>query len=183
MPSSAAATCTSAWVSTPPVMARACTRVSTMVTVIPFSVQGLRDGTRPLAAGAVNPGLFPGQADQVGTAGGCHRPGPGRQIVSQDSPSGVSRFGGQAGTQAPDPTPVPHQDRGSRAGAGSTTHILPADSALTALCWWVKMAECRLPCYAAPLVLGAGRCGRACQALRTGPLAGCGLRQRRPQSR
>jgi hypothetical protein len=35
--SSAAATCTSAWVSTPPVMARARRRVSTMVTVIPFS--------------------------------------------------------------------------------------------------------------------------------------------------
>ena len=51
--------------------------------------------------------------------------GPGRQIVSQDSPSGVSRFGGQAGTQAPDPTPVPHQNRGSR--AGSTIHIFPAD--------------------------------------------------------
>ena len=33
--------------------------------------------------------------------------GDGRQIVSQDSPYGVSRIGGQAGTQAPDPTPVP----------------------------------------------------------------------------
>jgi hypothetical protein len=38
---------------------------------------------------------------------------------------------------------------------------------LTALCCWVKVAECRLPCYAAPLVLGAWRCGPACQALRT----------------
>src|SRR5206468_3674285 len=45
------------------------------------------------------------------------------QIVSQDNPSGVSRFGGQAGTQAPDPTPTPPQNHGSR--AGSTTHILP----------------------------------------------------------
>ena len=35
--------------------------------------------------------------------------GPGRQIVSQDNPGGVSRIGGQAGTQAPDPTPVPPQ--------------------------------------------------------------------------
>src|SRR5260370_12382472 len=58
---------------------------------------------------------------------GAVKRGPGRQIVSQDSPSGVSRFGGWAGTQAPDPTPVHRQNRGSRAGAGSTTHILPAD--------------------------------------------------------
>jgi hypothetical protein len=54
--------------------------------------------------------------------------GPGRQIVSQDSPSGVSRIGGQAGTQAPDPTPAPSPNRGSR--AGSTIHSLPAESAL-----------------------------------------------------
>ena len=53
--------------------------------------------------------------------------GPGRQIVSQDNPSGVSRIGGQAGTQAPDPTPTPGQKRGSR--AGSTTHTLPAEYA------------------------------------------------------
>jgi len=43
--------------------------------------------------------------------------GPGRQIVSQDSPDGVSRIGGQAGTQAPDHTPVSSQNRGSRAGS------------------------------------------------------------------
>ncbi len=56
----------------------------------------------PLAVGPVKPGLFPGQADQTGSAGGC--PGtldPGRQIVSQDNPNGVSRIGGQAGTQRP----------------------------------------------------------------------------------
>src|SRR6266568_650343 len=47
---------------------------------------------------------------------------------SQDSPSGVGRFGGQAGTQASDPTPVSGQNLGSR--AGSTIHILPAESAL-----------------------------------------------------
>ncbi len=34
--------------------------------------------------------------------------------------SDVSRIGGQAGTQCPDPTPVPGQNHGSRAGAGST---------------------------------------------------------------
>ena len=57
---------------------------------------------------------------------GAGKPGPGRQIVSQDSPSGVSRIGGQAGTQAPDPTPAPPQNRASR--AGSTIHTLPAES-------------------------------------------------------
>jgi hypothetical protein len=31
--------------------------------------------------------------------------GPGRQIVSQDNHNGGSRIAGQAGTQAPDPTP------------------------------------------------------------------------------
>src|SRR6266705_6400558 len=110
----------SAWVSTPPVMAR----VFTMVMAIPFL--WLRDGTHPLAAGPVNPGLLhrTGRSDR-------HRRqvplnlGPGRQPVSQDSPHGVSRIGGQAGTQAPDPTPVSRQNRGSR--AGSTIHSLPAE--------------------------------------------------------
>src|SRR5438552_1482911 len=40
--------------------------------------------------GPVNPGLLPGQADQTGSAGGCHNLGPGRQIVSKDSPSAAS---------------------------------------------------------------------------------------------
>ena len=50
------------------------------------------------------------QAGQIGPAplaGAIKTLGPGRQIVSQDSPDGVSRIGGQAGTQAPDPTPYP----------------------------------------------------------------------------
>ena len=50
----------------------------------------------------MNTGLFPGQADQTGSAGGCRETlDPGRQIVSQDNPNGVSRIGGQAGTQRP----------------------------------------------------------------------------------
>src|SRR6266487_2046651 len=70
------------------------------------------------------------QARQIRPAApvGATKPGPGRQIVSQDSPSGVSRFGGQAGTQATDPTPPLDRNQGSR--AGSTTHILPAEYAL-----------------------------------------------------
>jgi len=75
----------------------------------------------------VNPGLLhrTGRSDRH--AGGCHKNlGPGRQIVSQDSRSGVSRIGGQAGTQATDPTPASPQNRASR--AGSTIHSLPAES-------------------------------------------------------
>jgi len=65
----------------------------------------------------------PGQADQAGIAGGCQKPGPGRQIVSQDNPSGVSRLGSQAGTQAPDATRPSPQDQGSRAGALPTLSL------------------------------------------------------------
>jgi hypothetical protein len=51
------------------------------------------------------PASCPGQAEQPTAPGGCHETlDPGRQIVSQDSPNGVSRFGGQAATQAPDHT-------------------------------------------------------------------------------
>ena len=50
-----------------------------------------------------------GQIRPAPLAGAIKTLGPGRQIVSQDSPDGVSRIGGQAGTQAPDPTPVPGQ--------------------------------------------------------------------------
>ena len=76
--------------------------------------------------GPVNPGLL----HRTGRSGRQRRQvplnlGPGRQIVSQDSPYGVSRIGGQAGTQAPDPTPVSSQNRGSR--ARSTIHSLPAE--------------------------------------------------------
>src|SRR5713101_6990462 len=89
------------------------------------------------------------QARQIGPAapvGAIKNLGPGRQIVSRTARDGVSRFGGQAGTQATDPTPVPPQNQGSRAGstiyilpsphhlkttrsrAGSTVYTLPADS-------------------------------------------------------
>src|SRR5262249_8763591 len=88
--------------------------IATMVTVIPFS--GLRDGTHPLPARTCEPRPL-AQARQIRPAApaGAENLGPGRQIASQDSPDGVSRIGGQAGTQAPDPTPVSSQNRGSRA--------------------------------------------------------------------
>src|SRR5256885_15831999 len=51
---------------------------------------------------------------------------PAGRSIRRTDPNGVSRLGGQAGTQAPDPTPPPSQSQGSR--AGSTTHTLPAES-------------------------------------------------------
>src|SRR5256885_9233136 len=102
-----------------------------MVIAVPFL--RLRDGTHPLAAGPVNPGLLHRTGRSGRHAGGCRiNLGPGRRIVSRTAREGVSRFAGQAGTQAPDPTPVLSQDRGSR--AGSTIHILPADSVLWMTC-------------------------------------------------
>jgi hypothetical protein len=67
--------------------------------------------------GPVNPGLLhrTGRSDRQ-RRWVPKNLGPGRQVVSQDSPDSVSRTGSQAGTQAPDPTPVPSQNRGSRAG-------------------------------------------------------------------
>src|SRR6185437_9681937 len=111
--------------------------VFTMVIAIPFL--RLRGGTHPLAAGPVNPGLLhrTGRSDRH--AGGCHKNlGPGRQIVSKDSRSGVSRIGGQAGTQATDPTPASPQNRASR--AGSTIHSLPAESVLGNI--WPMVPSC-----------------------------------------
>ena len=72
----------------------------------------------------------PPQARQIqtGSAGGYQKPGARPTNRYQDSPNGVSRFGGQAGTQATDPTLPAHQTAEGR--AGSTTHILPAESAL-----------------------------------------------------
>ena len=85
--------------------------------------------------GPVNPGLLPrpGRSDRQ-RRWVPEKPGARPASRSQDSPSGAGRFGGQAGTQAPDATPAPAQNHGSRAGSrqagpGSTIHILPAESA------------------------------------------------------
>ncbi len=66
----------------------------------------------------VNPGLLsrPGRSDRH--AGGRRKTwDPGRQIDRRTALDGVSRIGGQTGTQAPDPTPEPPQNRGGRAGS------------------------------------------------------------------
>ncbi len=82
----------------------------------------------------------------TGSAGGVpENLGPGRQIVSRDSPNGVSRIGGQAGTQAPDHTPVPSQNRASR--AGSTIHTLPAEYEQLAAACTGWPAGCRTSGY------------------------------------
>src|SRR6266704_3703653 len=85
---------------------------------MPSLFSGCRGGTHPLAVGPVKPRPLPrpGRSDRQRRRV-PQKPGPGRQIVSKDNPSGVSRIGGQAGTQAPDPTPVPPQNRGGRAGS------------------------------------------------------------------
>ena len=64
--------------------------------------------------------------------------GPGRRIVLQDSPHGVSRLGSQAGTQAPDPTPVSAQNRkpGRKHYPQSPCRIFASDS-------WIACARCR----------------------------------------
>src|SRR5258707_3467422 len=136
MESSAAEMCVSAWVSTPPVMAR----VSTMVNAISLLwLQGWHApaGRRTCETPASS------QARQIRPAVpvGAMKPGPGRQIVSQDNPSGVSRFGGQAGTQAPDPNAPSSQSQGGR--AGSITYILPADSVLASDSQEVLAVGCR----------------------------------------
>src|SRR5215471_2618955 len=108
-------------------MARACTPVSTMVTVIPFSVQGLRDGTHPLAARTCEPRPL-AQARQIRPAApvGALKPGPGRQIVIK-----TARAASADSEVRPDPGPTlrPHHRSTSEAGPEEQIHILPADSA------------------------------------------------------
>jgi len=55
------------------------------------------------------------QLGQQVTPVGANEPGTRPIDRSQDNPNSVSRFGGQAGTQAPDPRTAPAQNRGSRA--------------------------------------------------------------------
>jgi hypothetical protein len=74
--------------------------------------------------GPGNPGLLhrPGRSDRQ-RRWVPKKPGPGRQIVSQDSQSGVSRLAGQAGTQATDPTPPLTENLGGGTGALPTSSL------------------------------------------------------------
>src|SRR6266849_6100004 len=99
-------------------------RVSTMVIVISFL--WLKGWHAPAGRRTCDPRplVQDGQIRPAVPVGATKTWDPAGQIVSRTARGGVSRFGGQAGTQAPDPTPAPPQNRGSR--AGSLTHILPA---------------------------------------------------------
>ena len=85
----------------------------------------LRGGTHPLAVGPGNPALLhrTGRSDRH--AGGCQKTWarPTNRFAGQPEQRQPNRRSGR--TQAPDPTPRPSQNRGSR--AGSTIHTLPAD--------------------------------------------------------
>ena len=132
MGSSAAVPSRSAWVSTPPVMAHYFS--ASLYDGHSHIFLRLRDGTHPLAVGpgnscASDPGQ--GRSDRQ-----CRwvpeKLGPGRQIVSrvvQKAGVGPTRRSGR------DPGSRPYAPIASRMGkpAGSTTHTLPADSALGAV--------------------------------------------------
>ena len=84
----------------------------------------LRDGTHPLAARTCEtPASSPGQADQTGSAGGCQRLGPGRQIVIKTARERRRPIRRSGRDPVPDPTPTPAQSGGSRAGALSTSSL------------------------------------------------------------
>jgi len=58
--------------------------------------------------------------------------GPADESLAGQPRKGCQPIRGSGRTQAPDPTPVPLQNRASR--AGSTIHSLPADSVATSSC-------------------------------------------------
>ena len=93
--SSAAATCTSAWVSTPPVMAACLLRWS-----LPSLSQV--EGWHAPAGRRIREPRPLAQAGQIRPAPpvGARRPGPRPTDRFARQPAGVSRFAGQAGTQA-----------------------------------------------------------------------------------
>src|SRR5215510_6576728 len=110
------------------------------------SLSLVRDGTHPLAVGPGNPGLFPGQADQTGSAGGCQKTWarPTDRLAGQPERRQPNRRSGR--DPGPDPTPVPPQNGGSR--AGSTIHILPAEYLLVTFDEIPTMETRRMPILA-----------------------------------
>ena len=116
--------------------------------------------------GPVNPGLLPGQADQTGSAGGCHNLGPGRQIVSKDSPSAASADSEVRPGPRP-PTLRPNRDTTREAGP----EALPTSS-LPILC--ACSGDGLIPAYAADSPVRAR--GRKHLWAR-----GCGGQARQPQ--
>src|ERR1700749_5339812 len=114
----------SAWVSTPPVTARVS---STMVNAIPFL--WLKGWHAPAGRRTCEPRPL-AQDGQIRPARRWvpEKPGPGRRIVSRDTPEGAS-----ADSEVrPDPGARPYARTTAKPGkpgrTGSTIHILPADS-------------------------------------------------------
>jgi len=111
----------SAWVPAPPVMER----VSTMGDAISFL--RLKGWHAPAGRRTCEPRPLV-QDGQIGPARRWvpEKLGPAGRSFRRTARCGVSRLGGQAGTQVSDATPPPGHRRGSR--ARSTIHTLPADS-------------------------------------------------------
>src|SRR5260221_8028808 len=82
---------------------------------MPSLFSGCRDGTPPLAVGPVNPGLFPGQADQTGSAGGCHENlGPADRSFRRTTRAASADSEVRPGPRPP--TLTPHQVKAREAG-------------------------------------------------------------------
>src|SRR5260221_7179384 len=82
---------------------------------MPSLFSGCRDGTPPLAVGPVNPGLFPGQADQTGSAGGCHENlGPADRSFRRTARAAPADAEVRPGPRPP--TLTPHQVKAREAG-------------------------------------------------------------------
>ena len=104
--------------------------------------------------GPVNPGLLPGQADQTGSAGGCHNLGPGRQIVSKDSPSAASADSEVRPGPRP-PTLRPNRDTTREAGP----EALPTSS-LPTMRWLSMKSSLRRSGTERPVMARAERWAR-----------------------
>src|SRR5208337_88697 len=88
---------------------------------------------------------------------------PADKSIAGQPRNGVSRIGGQTGTQAP--TLRPHHPKTGEAGPGALTHILPADSACVSggpANWCASSQICLFwACVLRSARLTAGSCRRA----------------------
>src|SRR5216683_1152510 len=108
---------------------------------MPSLFSGCRDGTHPLAVGPVNPGLFPGQADQTGSAGGCHENlGPADRSFRRTTRAASADSEVRPGPRPP--TLTPHQVKAREAGP----EALPTSS-LPTRCDWDWRSPGRSPAH------------------------------------
>src|SRR5215467_12226814 len=106
-------------------------------------VEGLRDGTHPLAARTCEPRPL-AQARQIRPAApvGAKDWGPGRQVVRRTTRERRRPIRRSGRDPVPDPTPTPPQNLGSR--AGGLTHILPAEYSRRSRLAEVLWTECHI---------------------------------------